>query len=90
MARITSPAAVRIGENIRAARIRRGLSQDQLAVATSINSSNIRSYETGRSLLAVPSLVRIADALEVDPGELLAEVTSEMLAPRARKAPDAR
>lgn len=89
MARITSSAAVRIGENIRAARIRRGFTQDQLAVATSTNSSNIRSYETGRSLLAVRSLVRIAEALEVDAGELLAEVTSEMLAPRARKAPDA-
>lgn len=86
MARTTSPAAVRIGENIRAVRIRRGLTQDQLAVTTSINSSNVRSYETGRSLLAVPSLVRIAEALEVDPGELLAEVTSEMLAPRAKRS----
>lgn len=66
--------------------MRRGMSQDQLAVATAINSANIRTYESGRALLAVPSLVRIAEALDVPPGELLDGVTSEMLAPRALRA----
>ena len=54
------------------------MSVDQLAVASRIDSSNIRGYEAGRGLMNVQSLVRIAEALEVDPGVLLAGVTSEM------------
>lgn len=62
------------------------MSQDQLAVATAINSANIRTYESGRALLAVPSLIRIAEALGVVPGDLLDGVTSEMLAPRSTRS----
>ena len=51
---------------------------DQLAVASRIDSSNIRSYESGRAMMNVHSLVRIAEALQVDPGELLDGATSDM------------
>lgn len=51
---------------------------DELAVASRIDSSNIRSYEAGRALMNVRSLVRIAEALKVDPGVLLDGVASEM------------
>ncbi|GGD76810.1 hypothetical protein GCM10007269_19660 [Microbacterium murale] len=51
---------------------------DQLAVASRIDSSNIRSYESGRALMSVHSLVRIAEALEVEAGALLDGVSSEM------------
>jgi transcriptional regulator with XRE-family HTH domain len=54
------------------------MTRDQLAVASSIHSSNIRSYESGRSLMNVQSLVRIAEALDVDAGELLSGVTGDM------------
>lgn len=43
-----------------------------------IDSSNIRSYESGRAMLSVQTLVRIAEALKTEPGEFLAGLTSEM------------
>lgn len=51
---------------------------DQLAVASRIDSSNIRSYESGRALMSLQSLVRIAEALTVDAGDLLEGVRSDM------------
>ncbi len=45
---------------------------------TQIDSSNIRGYEKGRSMMGIPTLIRIADALRVEPGELLNDVTPEM------------
>lgn len=44
---------------------------DDLASRTKIDSSNIRSYESGRALVGLQSLVRIAVALDVEPGEFL-------------------
>lgn len=71
MPRIPSPAAAHIGSIIAEARRGRGLSVDDLASKTKIDSSNIRSYESGRALVGLQSLVRIAVALDVEPGELL-------------------
>jgi len=76
--RVPSPAAVRIGGLISDARKRRGITQDELAVLTQIDSSNIRGYEKGRSLMGIPTLIRIADALRVEPGALLDGVTADM------------
>ncbi|UWF77285.1 helix-turn-helix transcriptional regulator [Microbacterium sp. EF45047] len=39
------------------------MTQDQLAVAAEIDSSNIRAYESGRALPSIHTLLRIADAL---------------------------
>lgn len=71
MPRIPSPAAAHIGAIIADARRNRGLSVDDLASRTKIDSSNIRSYESGRALVGLQPLVRIAVALDVEPGELL-------------------
>jgi len=51
---------------------------DQLAVASGIDSSNVRSYEAGRAMMNLRSLVRIAEALGVSPGDLLEGVSSEL------------
>ncbi|SJN46619.1 hypothetical protein FM104_15100 [Microbacterium esteraromaticum] len=45
---------------------------------TQIDSSNIRGYEKGRALMGIPTLIRIAEALRIDPGQLLADVTTDM------------
>ncbi len=69
------------------------MTQDQLAVASEIDSSNIRSYENGRAMMNVSSLVRIAEALETTAGDLLDGVTSGMFAtdrPDARRSRTAR
>lgn len=84
MPRVPSSAAVHVGSRIAAFRQRLVMTQDQLAVSAGIDSSNIRSYESGRAMMNISSLVRIAEALEVEPGELLEGITSEMFgAPRA-------
>lgn len=71
MARTPSPAAVHVGANILELRRKRGLTQDDLASKTGIDSSNIRSYESGRALVGLQSLVKIATVLKVQPGSLL-------------------
>ncbi|WP_442927999.1 helix-turn-helix domain-containing protein [Microbacterium sp. MMO-10] len=71
MPRNASPAAAQIGSRIAMLRKTASMTVDQLAVATKIDSSNIRSYESGRAMMNVRSLVRIACALDVDPGTLL-------------------
>lgn len=78
MPRIPSAAAEHIGAKIVAKRKHFGLTQDDLASLTRIDSSNIRSYESGRAMLSVQTLVRIAEALKTEPGELLEGLTSEM------------
>jgi len=81
--RVPSPAAAHIGGLVADRRRRLTMTQDQLAAATSIDSSNIRAYESGRSMPSIQTLVRIAEALDVEAGELLAGVTSDMFVPRA-------
>lgn len=89
MPRVPSAVAAHIGAQIADARRRLGLTQDQLAVRSSIDSSNIRSYASGRALMNIYSLVRIAEALDVEPGDLLDGVASDMFAPVRAVSPRA-
>lgn len=90
MPRTPSAAAAHIGARIAAHRKGRGLTQDQLAVLSDIDSSNIRSYESGRSMLSILTLLRLSDALKTTPGDLLDGVTTDMFSteakPRTRRA----
>ena len=54
------------------------MTQDQLAVRSEIDSSNIRSYEAGRAMPSVHTLVRIAHALRTPPGYFLDDLALEM------------
>ena len=62
-----------IGSNIRRARTRRHLTQDDLAQAVHTTRQTISNYETGRSRPDVETLQRLADALGVELTELLDE-----------------
>ncbi|MFT4188751.1 MAG: helix-turn-helix transcriptional regulator [Aeromicrobium sp.] len=77
MPRVASNAAAHIGARIAEHRVRQGLTQDEVAVRTSIDSSNIRAYEHGRAMPSVFTLVRIAQALDVPAGDLLDGLTPE-------------
>lgn len=77
MARVPSDAAKLVGSRIRKRRIDMAWSQDVLAAQSGIESSNIRSYETGRAMMNIYSLTRIAAALGVDPGELISGLRPE-------------
>lgn len=83
--RVASAAAAHIGERIATARQRYTTTQDQLAVRADIDSSNIRSYEKGRAMPSIHTLVRIAIALDTEPGELLEGLTLDLF-----DAPDRR
>ena len=60
-----------IGANIRRARVRRKLTQDDLAQTVHATRQTISNYETGRSRPDVETLQRLADALGVELTELL-------------------
>ena len=60
-----------IGVNIRRARTRRHLTQDDLAQTVHTTRQTISNYETGRSRPDVETLRRLADALGVELTELL-------------------
>jgi transcriptional regulator with XRE-family HTH domain len=78
MPRVASDAAAHIGALIAEKRKHQGMTQDQVAVLSGIDSSNVRAYESGRSTPNVQSLIRIAKALGVKPGELLEGLEPEM------------
>ena len=60
-----------IGANIRRARTRRRLTQDDLAQTVHTTRQTISNYETGRSRPDVETLQRLADTLGVELTELL-------------------
>lgn len=78
MPRVPSPAAAHIGGLIAKQRTRRGMTQDQLAAASGIDSSNIRAYEGGRAMPNLFSLLRIATALDAEVASLMAGLELEM------------
>jgi len=64
-----------IGTNVKMLRERRGLSQEQLAVAIDRTWQSISHIETGKSLPPVTTLASLASALGVGTGDLLMEQT---------------
>ena len=64
---------VYVGSNITQQRIRKGLTQAQLAMRCIIPQPNLSNIEKGKQDLTVSTLFRIASALEVSPGELIRE-----------------
>lgn len=60
-----------IGKNIRTARVRRGLTQEELAELLHVSRQTVSNYETGRSRPDVDMLVSAAEKLETDVQVLL-------------------
>lgn len=77
MARIHSAAAVEIGKRVRKVREQRGISLEDLGHLAEVNWTTIGKIERGSSSPTVESIVRIATALEVDPGQLIADINSD-------------
>lgn len=91
MPRVSSDAAAHVGRQIVEIRRRLALTQDDLASASGIDSSNIRAFENGRAMPSIHTLVRLANALNVEPAELLEGLTLTLFAgastdPRHRSA----
>lgn len=68
------------GERLRELRTERNLSQEQLAELASLDRNYIGQIERAERNVALVNIVRIAKALEVEPGELFAPFTAARLA----------
>lgn len=62
----------RLGKNIRTLRGRTGLSQEAFADAAGLHRTYISDIERGRRNVTIEVLEKLAKALEVSPGSLLA------------------
>jgi transcriptional regulator with XRE-family HTH domain len=60
-----------LGRNVRSCRETRGLTQEQLALDAGMKRSYVSELERGLRNPTVRALGRLANALEVDPTELL-------------------
>jgi transcriptional regulator with XRE-family HTH domain len=63
--------AKRFGENLRRVRRREGLSQEQLAIRASLHRTEVGKLERAGRVCRIDTLIRLAGALAVPPGELL-------------------
>lgn len=60
-----------VGRNIRSLRIRKKITQDELAEKLFVSRQTVSNYETGRSQPDLDTLVRLAQALGTDAGALI-------------------
>lgn len=59
------------GALVRNARMAKGITQAELSAAVGVTRSHIANIETDRTDVPITTLLRIAQALSIDPGELL-------------------
>ncbi len=64
---------VAIGARVKAERIRSHITQEKLAELTDLSVTHISNIECGHSKLSLPSLIRIANALNVSADDLLCD-----------------
>lgn len=64
-----------IGKRIKAARKKKGYTQEKLASVTGLSQPHIGHVEVGKSKVALPALIRIANALDTTVDSLLYDST---------------
>jgi transcriptional regulator with XRE-family HTH domain len=74
---IHSEAALKIGRRVREVRHRLGISLEDLGELSEISWTSIGKIERGASSPTAETLIRLATALEVDPGSFLSGITSD-------------
>ena len=68
---------VELGRRVRALREAQGLSQERLAERAKVHRTYVGSLERGERNVALINIVRLANALGVDPSELVSGMKSE-------------
>ena len=66
---------LKIGDNIRAARKQRGYSQEEFADIAGFSRSYYTEIETGKRNISILNLIKIMEALNVDPNEIIGKLT---------------
>ena len=85
MPKIHSAAASEIGRRVRAVRRELGISLEDLGELAEISWTSIGKIERGVSSPTAETLVRLATALEVDPGEFLSGLSADDYGIRAHR-----
>ena len=62
---------IKIGDNIRTIRKQRGYSQEEFADIAGVSRSYYTEIETGRRNISILNLIKIIEALNVDPNEII-------------------
>ncbi len=70
-ARATTEVDAHIGLTIRTKRIEERMSQERLAEIIGVTFQQVQKYEKGVNRVAAPTLIKIAGALQCQPGDLL-------------------
>lgn len=65
------PGMAGLGSKLREARERLGLTQEQVAERSGVHATEVSRIEGGKRDPQVSTLIRLANALGVEPGELL-------------------
>ncbi len=63
--------ATEFGERVRTARLATGLSQEALADVAGVHRTMVGHVERGEATPTIRTVVRLADALGIDPAELV-------------------
>jgi transcriptional regulator with XRE-family HTH domain len=66
------PAAAEFGARVRSRRLELGWSQERLADAARMHFTYVGTVERGQRNVSLRNILRLAEALEVDAGELVA------------------
>lgn len=69
--RTDDPLVGDLGANLRAARKRLGLTQEQVAERSGVHATEVSRIEAGKRDPQVSTLLRLAKAVEASPGDLL-------------------
>ncbi len=64
-------AVERLGQNVRAARLERGWTQEELAHQTGLTSVQVSRIERGKREIRLTTLLRLMKALDASPANLL-------------------
>jgi transcriptional regulator with XRE-family HTH domain len=71
------PATEVLGNRVRARRNELGLSQEALAAQSDLHWTFIGQVERGRRNLNLRNLLKLAEALKIDPADLVSGLTAE-------------
>ncbi len=66
-------AVVKIGDNLKQKRIRRALTQEELAQKAGLTTASVARIERNETEPRMSTLRKLAKALDIDPAELVGE-----------------
>ena len=71
------PETTEFGQRLRARREALGITQEKLAERAGLHTTYVSSVERGERNVSLHNILRLASAVEVDPGDLVRGLTSE-------------